>query len=679
MCGIAGILLAPPAADPDRLACATAMGQRMLHRGPDSGGVWADPDAGLALAHRRLAIVDLSPAGHQPMASSSGRFVMTFNGEIYNFRDLRADLEANGVVFRGHSDSEVMLEAFDRLGIDAALQRFAGMFALGLWDRSSRTLHLVRDRVGKKPMHIAMVDGALVFASELKAFRALPGFRPTIDQRAIAMVLRQGWVPDDLCVWREVIKLPPGGILSLQADELRHADITSLQSKVRRWWSPEEMAATRQGSLLTADAPTLERELHELLLTAVGERMLADVPLGAFLSGGIDSATVVALMQAQSTRPVRTFTIGFTEAGFDEAAQAESVARYLGTDHITFPVTAAEAREVIPGLPQIWDEPFADESQIPTFLVSRLARQHVTVALSGDGGDESFGGYARHAAAMALQRARRLPQWARNAGARLVRDRRMARLIAGRSGEARCDVMASRLYKLAGALTASDEEALYQQFLGLAIDPLAPEPVDYPRSHPPKLADLPSQIMYRDTVRYLPGDILVKLDRASMAVGLEARSPLLDHRVIEFAWRLPTAMKLREGKGKWLLRQVLRRYLPDALFERPKHGFDLPIGPWLIGPLRDWAEDLLSARRLRDQGVLDPVRVGACWQRFLADPSDGGHAIWAALMVASWLSERPDQPDPPTMRRDLVPPAAAAPEASGAAGLTLAANLSSGA
>lgn len=632
MCGIAGILLAPSAADPDRLAEAAAMGRRLRHRGPDSGGVWTDSAAGIALAHRRLAIVDLSPAGHQPMVSESGRFVMTYNGEVYNFQDLRAELEAAGQRFRGHSDSEVMLAAFEWLGIEAALERFAGMFAIGLWDRAHRTLHLIRDRLGKKPLHVASIDGALVFASELKAFDAVPGFRAEIDPRAIAMVLRQGFVPDELCIWRGVFKLPPGAMLSLRASELEATDSAALRSAVRRWWSLAPIATRGQSAPLAATPAVLEERLHDLLATAVRERMLADVPLGAFLSGGVDSATVVALMQAQSARPVRSFTIGFAETGFNEAAQAEAVAAHLGTEHTTFRVTAAQAQAVIPELPGIWDEPFADESQIPTYLVSRLARAHVTVALSGDGGDEAFGGYTRHEAAPRLEAARALPWWVRRAGAAVLRGSR------GGIGPLR-GRPASQRRKLADALAARDEDALYQAVLGLDMDWPHPGPVADRIDAPPELPDLAARLMYRDTVTYLPGDILVKLDRASMAVGLEARCPLLDHRVIEFAWQLPTSVKLRGGKGKFLLRKVLARYVPEALFERPKHGFNLPIGPWLIGPLRDWAEEMLAPRRLREQGYLDPARIGACWQAHLSGRHDSAQALWAALMVSAWLAE----------------------------------------
>jgi asparagine synthase (glutamine-hydrolysing) len=628
MCGIAGILLAPSAADPDRLGAAEAMALRLRHRGPDGGGCWSDPQAAVALAHRRLAIVDLSSAGHQPMASSSGRLVVTFNGEIYNFRDLRAQIAAAGHRFRGHSDTEVMLAAFERYGIAGALDRLVGMFALGLWDRGTRMLHLVRDRLGKKPLHVTLVDGALLFASELKAFQAVPGFRPTVDPRAVAMVLRRGWIPDDLCIWREVIKVPPGAMLSVRAEDLEAGDVEVLRARMRRWWSSTEMARVGSATPPGGDDAAQIAELDALLRTAVGERMVADVPLGAFLSGGIDSATVVALMQAQSARPVRTFTIGFAEHGYDEADPAAQVARHLGTEHTTFRVTAAEARAVIPALPQIWDEPFADESQIPTYLVARLARSHVTVALSGDGGDEGFGGYRRHAAAALLERTRGWPAWLRAGGAAALRG---LRPDAGTG--------AARWGKFAGALAARNEHQLYDALVGIGGAPLAEDPGVRGDVPVPDLPDLASRIMFRDTIDYLPGDILVKLDRASMAVSLEARCPLLDHRVLDFAWRLPPAARRRDGRGKWLLRQVLRRYVPDTLVDRPKHGFDLPIGPWLSGPLRDWAEDLLAPHRLREQGFLDPARVGAAWQRHLSGRPDGAQGLWAALMVSAWLAE----------------------------------------
>ena len=408
MCGIAGILLTR-AANPRHLAAIDAMAATLEHRGPDGEGIWFDRDGGVALGHRRLAIVDLSDAGHQPMLSRNESLVMTFNGEIYNFVGLRQELEAKGHRFRGNSDTEVMLAAFESFGIGAALKQFSGMFAAGVWDRKYRILHLVRDRMGKKPLYVALANGALLFASELKAILAYPDFRPTVDTQALATVLRQGWMPDQHCIWKDVFKLPPGSMLSVRAEDLEAASIEDLRARVWHWWSLAAVAQDGQGRPLTLAEPELDTELDELLRSAVRRRMVADVPLGAFLSGGIDSSTVVALMQAQSSRPIRTFTIGFREAEYDEAAHASEVARHLGTEHTEFRVTPAEVRAVIPELPLIWDEPFADKSQIPTLLLSRLARQHVTVALSGDGGDECFGGYARHFTLARLAALFRLP------------------------------------------------------------------------------------------------------------------------------------------------------------------------------------------------------------------------------------------------------------------------------
>ncbi|MBV9137461.1 MAG: asparagine synthase (glutamine-hydrolyzing), partial [Hyphomicrobiales bacterium] len=413
MCGIVGILLFPNGADPRRLAPVETMAEALRHRGPDSGSAWMDREAGIALGHRRLAIVDLSEAGRQPMFSASERLVMTYNGEIYNFAEIRKELEDQGHRFRGHSDSEVMLAAFEKYGIEASLTRFAGMFAVGLWDRKERVLHLIRDRMGKKPLYVALTDGALLFASELKAFRAFPGFAPRIDAATLATVLRRGWAPDERCIFEDVIKLPPGSMLSLRSEELSTTDAQDLRARARRWWSLADVAEAGQRRPLAADPRDLETELDELLRRVVRERMVADVPLGAFLSGGIDSSAVVALMQAQSERPVRTFTIGFCEGHYNEARHAAKIADHLGTEHTEFNLTPDKALAVIPELPRIWDEPFADESRIPTLLLSRLARQHVTVALSGDGGDECFGGYSRHFMLSRLAPAFRVPAMAR--------------------------------------------------------------------------------------------------------------------------------------------------------------------------------------------------------------------------------------------------------------------------
>ncbi len=638
MCGIAGILL-PEGADGRRLASVGAMAAALHHRGPDGGGVWTDENAGVALGHRRLAIVDLSMAGHQPMHSHGEGLVVTYNGEVYNFPELRSELEARGHRFRGHSDTEVMLAAFESFGIEPALQRMAGMFALGLWDRTHRVLRLVRDRMGKKPLYVALVRGALLFASELKAFRAFPGFDPEVDTRALAAMLRQGWVPDDQCIWKNVFKLPPGTMLTVGAGDLDVASPEALLHRARPWWSLAEVAEAGQQAPFGLSAPELETELDQLLRTAVRERMVADVPLGAFLSGGIDSSLVASLMQAQSARAVRTFTIGFDDAQYDEAADAAGIARHLGTEHTEFRITAADARAVIPDLPRIWDEPFADESQIPTLLVSRLARQHVTVALTGDGGDEGFGGYSRHVMSGRIAPVFGLPPALRRAAAAglqmLSADRWDAMLRTVRlPAAARHTLNGGNLQKLASVLGAADERELYQRFTTFSGTSLAPGPTA--ADAVPALPDLAGRLMYRDMARYLPGDILVKLDRASMAVSLETRCPLLDHRVIEFAWRLPTAMKLRGSKGKLLLRQVLGRYVPRELTDRPKHGFNVPIGAWLKGPLRDWAGDLLAEGRLRREGLMDPMRVQARWREHL-DGHDRSGELWAVLMVQAWL------------------------------------------
>jgi asparagine synthase (glutamine-hydrolysing) len=642
MCGIVGIFLAPHAADPRRLAAIEAMAAVLRHRGPDGGGTWIDRDAGLALGHRRLAIVDLSEAGSQPMLSRGEDLVMTFNGEIYNFADLRRELEAVGHRFRGHSDSEVMLAAFETFGIESALRRFAGMFALGLWDRKHRVLHLVRDRLGKKPLYVALDRGALLFASELKAIRAFPGFQPTVDSAALAMVLRRGWIPDRHCIWEGVFKLPPGTMLSIRPDDLRMGGSDALRERVRPWWSLAEIAEAGQQQPLELKVTELEGELDRLLRTVVRQRMVADVPLGAFLSGGIDSSTIVALMQVQSPRPVRTFTIGFSEASYDEAAHASRIASHFGTEHTEFRLTPAEALAVIPKLPEVWDEPFADESQIPTLLLSRLARKHVTVALSGDGGDECFGGYTRHVMSGHLAPVLGLPLSSRRLVAsalQLLSPARWQQLLRASPlpGALRHTLSGTNLHKLANVLGAVDEDELYDQLTTFDPSPMTIQPPTAGADRVPPLRDRIGRLLYRDMAGYLPGDILVKLDRASMAAGLEARCPFLDHRLVEFAWRLPTAVKVRGGQGKWLLRRVLRRYLPKAFIERPKQGFNVPIGEWLKGPLRNWARELLDESRIRRDGFLDARRVDICWQEHLSGHRDRARELWALLMVQAWL------------------------------------------
>ncbi len=651
MCGIVGILLLPNGANPRRLAAVEDMSEALHHRGPDGGSSWMDPDAGIAFGHRRLAIVDLSDAGRQPMVSASERLVMTYNGEIYNFAELRKELEDLGHHFRGHSDSEVMLAAFERYGIEASLTRLAGMFAVGLWDRKDRVLHLVRDRMGKKPLYVALAGGALLFASELKAFRAFPGFEPRVDAKSLAMVLRRGWVADERCIFEGVFKLPPGTMLSVRAEELSTTGAESLRQRARPWWSLAEVAERGQRQQLTLGARELENELDQLLRLVVRERMVADVPLGAFLSGGIDSSAVVALMQAQSSRPVRTFTIGFCETHYDEARHAAQVARHLGTEHTEFNLTPDKALAVIPELPRIWDEPFADEFQIPTLLLSRLARQHVTVALSGDGGDECFGGYARHFMLSRLAPAFRLPSMPRRMAAHaltLLSAQTMDGVLAKLPLPAglRPLLRSESLQKIARVLDVSDERELYERLISATGEPSTSTGASDGTQDVPSLPDAVGRLIYRDMVGYLPGDILVKLDRATMAASFEGRCPFLDHRVVEFAWRLPTAVKVRDGQGKWLLRQVLRRYLPEALFERPKQGFNVPIGAWLTGPLRDWAQDLLDRSKLQRTGFFDSGRVESCWQEHLSGRRDRASELWAVLMVQAWLDSLGSPPLP---------------------------------
>jgi asparagine synthase (glutamine-hydrolysing) len=618
----------------------------LAHRGPDGEGFWIEREAGIAFGHRRLAIVDLSEAARQPMHSASGRHVIAFNGEIYNFRELRRELEDAGHRFRGTGDTEVMLCAVEAWGLDAALTRFAGMFALALWDRQSRTLHLARDRIGKKPLYVASTSQALIFASELKAIKDFPGFSPELDLEAAAAMLCRGWVPDDRCIWRGAFKLPPGSALSLRATDFANAGAANrLDHHIRRWWSLAEVAAKAHQEQFSGSDDELTTQLENLLGLAVRQRMVADVPLGAFLSGGIDSATVVALMQAQSSKPVRTFTIAFGEPGFDEAPHAAAVARQLGTDHTELHLSAAAAQDVIPELSRIWDEPFADESQIPMLLVSQLARDHVTVALSGDGGDECFAGYSRHFLAAFLRRQQQLPSGLRRmlaAGAGTIAWASRRPLVSSLplAASARHAVRSDRLNRLAQLLATTNETELLQRLRGFSSENLivqSIQPASACGAQQP--ADLLSRILLDDMTGYLPGDILVKLDRASMARGLEGRCPILDHRVVEFAWRLPERAKVRNGKGKWILRHLLRRYLPQSLFDRPKQGFDVPVGAWLRGPLRSWATDLLSDRCLPGGEILDFAKIDTCWRDHVEGRQDHSRDLWSVLMFQAWSRE----------------------------------------
>jgi len=618
----------------------------LTHRGPDDFGYWFQRDIGLALGHRRLSIVDLSPAGHQPMASASGRYQITLNGEIYNYASLRAELESQGAApaWRGHSDTEVLLAAIEAWGLRQALERSVGMFALALWDRAERRLRLVRDRAGEKPLYYGRVGSAFLFGSELKALRAYPGFHAEIDRGTLTLFLRHNYVPEPRSIYRGIQRVPAGTILEV--------DESGRYGEPLPYWSLADSADAAATRAFTGSEREALEILERILGEAVGLQMVADVPLGAFLSGGIDSSLIVALMQRRSARRVRTFTIGFSEPDYDESRYAREVARHLGTDHTELIVTPAEAMQVIPRLATIYDEPFADSSQIPTHLVAQLARQHVTVSLSGDAGDELFGGYNRYAWAKRVLHGMSLLGPFRGVAARSIRAlgpqtwTRMAgvgsRFLPRGWRETRAG---DKLYRIADLLDSSPA-GMYRALVShwtapaeLVIDGSEPESQltqMMARSSPRRFEE---DMMFWDFLTYLPGDILVKVDRAAMAVSLETRVPMLDHRVIEFAWSLPLNLRVHNGTGKWLLKELLRRYVPRTLTERPKTGFGIPIDGWLRGPLRDWAEALLDESRLRDEGYLTPGPIRQMWQQHLSGRRNWAYWLWDVLMFQAWYQE----------------------------------------
>jgi asparagine synthase (glutamine-hydrolysing) len=634
MCGVTGFVTTPAPAD-ELTRDVRRMCDALVHRGPDDAGEWTDADAGVAVGFRRLAIIDLSPAGHQPMISASGRFVATLNGEIYNFEELRRELRAAGLApeFRGHSDTEVMLAAFDAWGVEAAVRRFNGMFAIAAWDRSSRRLHLVRDRMGVKPLYYGFAGRTFMYGSELKALRRHPDFAGRIDRGALRLYLRYMYIPAPHTIYEGFAKLMPGTILTF--------DPATRRTETTLYWSVCDAAVRGMEHRFAGSEEEASRELEALLRDSIGIRMVADVPLGVFLSGGVDSSLVTALMQAQSSSAVKTFAIGFTDAAYNEAPFAAAVARHLGTDHTELTMTEDDVVALIPRLPAMYDEPFADSSQIPTHLVSALARRHVTVSLSGDGGDELFGGYVRYFVGQRVFRALgAVPAPLRPP---------LGRALTALSPQAWDRVtfrrhFGERVHKVARVLAADDADAMYFELVShwpdivIGGNGASEAPVTDRLGWPP-LADAVERMMFFDQISYLPDDILAKVDRASMAASLESREPLLDYRLVEFAWTLPLSMKVRGGKGKRVLRRVLYRYVPESLIERPKMGFGIPLDAWLRGRLREWAESLLDPAAMRAEGLLDPSPIREKWDEHLAGRADWRHYLWAVLMLQAWLRE----------------------------------------
>lgn len=629
MCGIAGLLAPKLGADALRHRI-EAMTRSLLHRGPDDGDVWIDPASPVAFGHRRLSIIDLSPLGRQPMHSPSGRYSVTYNGEIYNFPALRADLEARGISFRGHSDTEVMLAGIESWGLAATLARLEGMFALALWDHAERRLTLVRDRLGIKPLYWrALPGGGLAFASQPRALLGLEG-QDAIAPEAVAAYLRLNYVPTPLCIWQGMHKLAPGHMLE--------ANLTSI-SDPQPYWS---LADAVRAEAPVADETEAKAKLQDLLQASIAGHMLSDVKIGAFLSGGVDSSLVAALMQRQSSRPIRSFTIGYRESDYDESEPAAAVARHLGTSHTHLQLSDAEAMQVVPSLAEIYDEPFADASQVATLLVSRMTRQHVTVALTGDGGDEGFAGYNRHLMAPAWDRMRHWPGWLRRglgAACTTLTPRQWDALGQMLPRVLRPPQLGEKINKLANVLQANSVAEYYQDLIQQWPDPAAlMRSPDSPQPLTDRFdgEDLVAYLQRLDATAYLHDDVLTKVDRASMAVGLEARVPLLDHRIVSFGLALPRDMKLQGRTGKWLLRQILDEHVPRALTDRPKTGFAVPIASWLRGPMREWAEDLLSERALKETGLLRPEPIRRAWAEHISGRANRQYGLWGVLMLQTW-------------------------------------------
>lgn len=645
MCGLTGILNAGQghvSLEP----ILKQMADAIRHRGPDDHGIWVDARTGIGLAHRRLSILDLSPQGHQPMVSASDRYVIVFNGEVYNFEALRQQL--NFSQWRGHSDTEVMLAAIEQWGLENAVKQFTGMFAFALWDKKERLLHLVRDRLGIKPLYYGWQGNSFLFGSELKALKAHPEFEGQIDRNSLALLMRHNYIPSPYSIYQGIYKLLPGHILTL------NTETPNRFPNPIPYWSAEGIAEQKIIDPFKGSEEEAISQLDFILRDAVKMRMISDVPLGAFLSGGIDSSTVVALMQAQSERPVKTFSIGFFEDEYNEAQHAKIIAEHLGTDHTELYVTPQQAMEVIPRLPTLYDEPFSDSSQIPTFLVSELARQKVTVSLSGDGGDELFAGYSRYNTCQDLWKMIGwMPNKMRKIFAEVITsipleffNRGFGWLSPLFSKYGHSGPIGDKFHKLSEVLALESTKALYVRLMSHWKDPASlvigasEYPTPFSTGNPwEKHSDFFQKMMFLDTITYLPDDILTKVDRASMGASLEARVPLLDHRVVEFAWRIPMEMKIKNGQTKWLLRQLLYKYVPKELIERPKMGFGVPIDSWLRGPLREWAEELLSEKRLREEGFFNPTPIREKWMEHLSGKRNWQYYLWDVLMFQAWLEE----------------------------------------
>lgn len=640
MCGIAGFLGVPASGTPE--ASVKAMTDAIAHRGPDADGAWCDHDARIALGHRRLSIIDLSPLGAQPMHAASARYVIVFNGEAYNYAPIRTELGLSGYEFKGHSDTEVLLAAFDRWGIEASIPRFAGMFAIAVWDRQERALWLVRDRLGEKPLFYGRVGGNWLFGSELKALRAFSGWQASVDITSVAQFLRHGYIQAPASIYEGIRKVRPGTMIRIRAGE---------EPREVVYWSAEAAARAGLANPIEGSSEEIATALDGVLRPVVRDEMVADVPLGAFLSGGIDSSLIVALMQAQSSRPVRTFTIGFDDPRFNEAGFAKQVAEHLGTDHTELMVRGDDALEFVTRLPELYDEPMADSSQLPTLLVSRMTRQHVTVALSGDGGDELFGGYSWYMGTGTAGRlATSTPAFIRTALGSILRripdppPNMLARAITnGDSGNG--GRPANALTRLGAILQSDGAQTSYASTLAHTVAPSDLLGTEYRlRAGSGELAGawlgddrIAASRMLFDATSYMPDDILVKVDRAAMAFSLETRAPLLDHRVFEFAWRVPQDRKVIDGVGKQPLRNLLDRYVPRRLIDRPKRGFSVPLAAWLRGPLRPWADELLSPASIASVGVLDVSRVRRLWTQHLGGIADHGTRLWAVLSLVAFI------------------------------------------